>query len=68
MGKTTLTGRVAVDGERFVPAAKNSAGEKRKQKEERHSSGHVTHRSSDKYPLALLHKVYGCETKKRVFK
>ena len=58
-----LSGPVAMDWKRLEAAAKNSAGEKGKQKDERDSSGHMARRSSGRWPLALLSRAFGWETK-----
>ena len=46
-----------MDEERLEVAAINLALEKRQQKEECDSSGHVAQRSSNRKPLAVLRKV-----------
>ena len=58
-GIATLSGPVAVDEERIAAAARNSVDEKGDQKGECDSPGHVVRRSSDKWPVALLRKVFG---------
>ena len=57
---------MAVDGERVVAAARNSAGEKGEQKDECKSSGHMVRRSRERRPLVLLSKAFGWESENSV--